>query len=164
MTCPEHKLIEWLKFSIPVVLCMAALASCFMLLFDCRLGISIDTKWRYGILSYSDTESSCAFYSKDEGATILVVSQTRALAMAVIPLGLMTWIGLLLTPFCKYLNGVWGRICLITASLVVGNLQLLTVIMFLKKLLATFPVCRALPSAYAVLSRGGCKMRLHQTK
>jgi hypothetical protein len=59
-------------------------------------------------------------------------------AFLVIPLGMVMIVLLFMAPFFRHLNGIWSKIIGLTLSLVTGNLQLLSVVKFLRFFLDEF--------------------------
>jgi hypothetical protein len=83
-------------------------------------------------MQYS-TESPSRYMDMDEQFRMAQVS-----AFMVIPMGFVLIAILVLAPFSKRLNGVWSRLLCVAGALVVGNLQLLSVVKFIRYFLRTY--------------------------
>jgi hypothetical protein len=60
-------------------------------------------------------------------------------ALIVVPLGFIMCLVLIMAPFVRRFNGVWAKLLGVANSLVCGNLQLLSVVKFLRYFIQSFP-------------------------
>lgn len=124
-----------------------ALVLCIILIADCKSSIHILTA-RVGLFSYSETPSSqCISYSKSPAGTAyhLELPQDKRLdtaqnsSLVVLAFGAMLWLFLAVTIFIPRLNSVWPKLMSIAVALVLGNVQMLSVIKFLRYTFDAFP-------------------------
>lgn len=124
-----------------------ALVLCIILIADCKSSIQILTA-RVGLFSYSETPSSqCISYSKPPAGAAyhlelpedqqMDIAQTTSLV--VLAVGAMLWLFLVFATFVSRLNSVWPKVWSITAALVLGNVQMLSVIKFIRFTVDAFP-------------------------
>lgn len=114
---------------------------------DCKSSIQV-LNARVGLFSYSENLSSqCISYSKPpSGATYhLELPQDQQLdtaktsSLLVLACGATLWLFLALATFVPRLNSVWPKLLSITVALVLGNVQMLSVIKFLRYSVDAFP-------------------------
>jgi hypothetical protein len=136
-----------IKLFLPLLSATVALLLCIILIADCKSSIQIvDT--RVGLFSYSETPSSqCISYSKPpDGITYhLELPQDQQLdtaqntSLIVMTFGALLWLFLAVATFVPRLNLVWPKILSITVALVLGNIQMLSVIKFIRYTIDAFP-------------------------
>ena len=124
-----------------------ALVLCIVLIADCKSSIQILTA-RVGLFSYSETPSSqCISYSKPPAGAAyhLELPQDQRLdtaqnsSLVVLAFGSMLWSFLAFAIFIPRLNNVWPKLLSIAVALVLGNVQMLSVIKFLRYTFDAFP-------------------------
>jgi hypothetical protein len=130
-----------IKFSIPALTASTALALCIFLIADCKASINVSSEW-LGLFSHSrDEADSCMTYAKDPLELLKdpQLPTAQVSSVIVVLLGFPLWLSLMLSPFWKFPNGVWPKIISIAISVVIGNLQLLTVVKFIRFVLDAYP-------------------------
>ncbi|KAG7364730.1 hypothetical protein IV203_037932 [Nitzschia inconspicua] len=138
--------VEWVKFGIPVCFASVAMGCCLLLLCTCKFSVKVQDVGQFGYVSYVDgnsTDNVCRPYSA-ESASLLYVDMDQQFRMAqvsafmVIPMGFVLIMTLLLAPFSRLMNGVWSRLLSVAGALVIGNLQLLSVVKFIRYFLRAY--------------------------
>jgi hypothetical protein len=130
-----------IKFTIPALTASTALALCIFLIVDCKASINVSSEW-LGLFSHArDEADSCITYAKDSLELLKdpQLPTAQVSSVIVVLLGFPLWLSLMLSPFWKCPNGVWPKIISIAISVVIGNLQLLTVVKFIRFVLDAYP-------------------------
>jgi hypothetical protein len=133
-----------IKFFIPIFTASIALFLCLLVIADCKSSIQVGSEW-FGLFSYAaDNSESCVAYTEDSLPTGLTLTDSqlvtaRVASLIVVLAGLVLWMVLVFSPFCRSLNGVWPKLISISTALIIGNLQLLNVAKFVRFVLDGYP-------------------------
>jgi hypothetical protein len=106
---------------------------------DCKSSVQVSSQWLGWFSHATDSDSCISYYAEEESELDLTKDSQFRIAQVtsvmVFLLGLPLWLALVASPFLKFLNDVWPKITSIVISLIIGNLQILNVVKFVRSVL-----------------------------